>query len=209
MSYVLIQKLTTFGIQCSAGPVGDDLFHWSATIMGPPDSPFQGGVFFLNIHFPADYPFKPPKISFTTKIYHPNINSQGGICLDILKNAWSPALTISKVISYTHIDLPARGAGHILHDFLDIVDGVPNESISLTSGLFACRCCCRFAPCSRTQTRMIPLSRKSPVRSSRTSPSTRRRHGNGYRSTRCERELVARTRGRGADWFAFDREFVA
>eukprot|EP00038_Savillea_parva_P005931 m.160719 g.160719 ORF g.160719 m.160719 type:complete len:148 (+) comp11985_c0_seq1:117-560(+) len=84
--------------QCSAGPVGDDLFHWCATIMGPPDSPFQGGVFFLTIHFPADYPFKPPKISFSTKIYHPNINSQGGICLDILKGAWSPALTISKVL---------------------------------------------------------------------------------------------------------------
>lgn len=120
---------------CSAGPVGDDLFHWQvcpdkpppsdsspavppvgpllhtrtalpvtftavahlqATIMGPGESPFQGGVFFLNIHFPSDYPFKPPKVSFTTRIYHPNVNSNGSICLDILNAQWSPALTISK-----------------------------------------------------------------------------------------------------------------
>ncbi|KAG8191818.1 hypothetical protein JTE90_022810 [Oedothorax gibbosus] len=84
--------------QCSAGPVGDDLFHWQATIMGPPDSPYQGGVFFLTIHFPTDYPFKPPKVAFTTRIYHPNINSNGSICLDILRSQWSPALTISKVL---------------------------------------------------------------------------------------------------------------
>ena len=83
---------------CSAGPVGDDLFHWQATIMGPDDSPYAGGVYFLDIHFPADYPFKPPKIHFTTKIYHCNINSNGGICLDILKDQWSPALTLSKVL---------------------------------------------------------------------------------------------------------------
>ncbi|XP_052054215.1 ubiquitin-conjugating enzyme E2 D4 isoform X2 [Apodemus sylvaticus] len=84
--------------QCSAGPVGDDLFHWQATIMGPNDSPYQGGVFFLAIHFPTDYPFKPPKVAFTTKIYHPNINSSGSICLDILRSQWSPALTVSKVL---------------------------------------------------------------------------------------------------------------
>ena len=83
---------------CSAGPIGDDLSHWSATIIGPDDSPYNGGIFFLDIHFPEDYPFKPPKIIFKTRIYHCNINSSGGICLDILKDQWSPALTISKVL---------------------------------------------------------------------------------------------------------------
>lgn len=83
---------------CSAGPRGDDLFKWVATIMGPDDSPYSGGVFFLDIQFPADYPFKPPKVTFHTKIYHCNVNASGGICLDILKEQWSPALTISKVL---------------------------------------------------------------------------------------------------------------
>ncbi|KAM0682748.1 Ubiquitin-conjugating enzyme E2 4 [Mitosporidium daphniae] len=84
--------------KCSAGPVESDLFHWQASIIGPSDSPFEGGVFFLSVHFPVDYPFKPPKVTFTTKIFHPNINSNGSICLDILREHWSPALTISKVL---------------------------------------------------------------------------------------------------------------
>ena len=82
----------------TTGPIDDDLFYWSAIIIGPPETPYENGIFKLDIHFPEDYPFRPPKISFKNKIYHPNINSKGAICLDILKKEWSPALTISKVL---------------------------------------------------------------------------------------------------------------
>jgi ubiquitin-conjugating enzyme E2 D/E len=85
-------------MNCSAGPEGDDLFLWEGVIFGPADSPYAGGVFKLQIQFPKDYPFRPPVVIFLTKIYHPNISPSGGICLDILKNQWSPALTISKVL---------------------------------------------------------------------------------------------------------------
>ncbi|KAJ1652624.1 hypothetical protein IWQ61_007080 [Dispira simplex] len=83
---------------CSAGPKGDNLYQWASTITGPSESPYAGGIFFLDINFPEEYPFKPPKIVFRTRIYHCNVNSQGQICLDILKDNWSPALTISKVL---------------------------------------------------------------------------------------------------------------
>ncbi|MBV96295.1 Ubiquitin-conjugating enzyme E2 E3, partial [Eschrichtius robustus] len=81
-----------------AGPKGDNIYEWRSTILGPPGSVYEGGVFFLDITFSSDYPFKPPKVTFRTRIYHCNINSQGVICLDILKDNWSPALTISKVL---------------------------------------------------------------------------------------------------------------
>ncbi|KAM5290451.1 ubiquitin-conjugating enzyme E2 D3-like [Glossophaga mutica] len=83
---------------CSAGPVDDDMFIWKGVIMGSDDSPYEGGVFSLNIHFPCEYPFHPPWVYFTTRIYHPNIDRRGNICLDILKTQWSPALTTSKVL---------------------------------------------------------------------------------------------------------------
>mgnify|MGYP003388952288 FL=1 len=83
---------------CSAGPVNDDLYKWEATIIGPEKTPYENGVFKLEIHFPNNYPFKPPKIKFITRIFHPNINRYGNICLDILDKQWSPALTINKVL---------------------------------------------------------------------------------------------------------------
>jgi ubiquitin-conjugating enzyme E2 D/E len=84
---------------CSAGLIDDrDLFNWRATILGPEGSPYQGGVFYLKIQLSPDYPFRVPHITFETKIYHCNVNTNGSICLDILKDKWSPVLTISKVL---------------------------------------------------------------------------------------------------------------
>jgi ubiquitin-conjugating enzyme E2 D/E len=67
-------------------------------ITGPAGSPYAGGVFFLTMQFPTDYPFKAPKIVFETKIYHCNINEQGQICVSFLKDEWSPILTVSKML---------------------------------------------------------------------------------------------------------------
>lgn len=83
---------------CNAKPDDENIYNWTAQIFGPSETPYEGGVFQLNIVYPSNYPFKPPKINFLTKVYHPNIDSSGNICLDILKDKWSPALTISKIL---------------------------------------------------------------------------------------------------------------
>ena len=89
-------------LNCSGGPVNNnnniDYYKWNATITGPQQSPYENGIFNLEIVFPPNYPFKPPTVVFKTPIYHPNISRGGSICLDILKEHWSPALTISKVL---------------------------------------------------------------------------------------------------------------
>ncbi len=84
---------------CSAGPINDeDMTKWEGSIIGPEGTPYGGGLFKISIRFPEDYPFVPPKVKFITRIYHCNVNSNGAICLDILKDQWSPALTITKVL---------------------------------------------------------------------------------------------------------------
>lgn len=83
---------------CSAGPKGDNLYHWVATIIGPQGTPYEGGIYFLDITFPSDYPFKPPKVVFKTRIYHCNVDTAGNLIIDILNDSWSPALTITKVL---------------------------------------------------------------------------------------------------------------
>merc|ERR1712093_143240 len=89
----------TEGSNVTASPVDEkNVFHWRAVILGPEGSPYEGGSFHLDVVFPSDYPFKPPKVTFRTKVYHPNINDNGGICLDILRDQWTPALSAAKVL---------------------------------------------------------------------------------------------------------------
>lgn len=77
----------------TAGVHEQDLSECQATLIGPNNTPYEGGVFCLSLNM-IGYPYRPPKIIFLTKIYHPNINSEGEISLDILRDQWSPALTI-------------------------------------------------------------------------------------------------------------------
>lgn len=70
----------------------DNLLLWKAWIKGPADTPYESGVFQLDIRCGSDYPLAPPTIKFVTKIFHPNVHFRtGDICLDILKKEWSPA----------------------------------------------------------------------------------------------------------------------
>jgi ubiquitin-conjugating enzyme E2 C len=69
----------------SAFPENDNLFSWVATVTGPADTPYQNLVYRLSLAFPDNYPFAPPKVKFETPIFHPNVDSHGNICLDILK----------------------------------------------------------------------------------------------------------------------------
>ncbi|XP_032810246.1 ubiquitin-conjugating enzyme E2 N-like [Petromyzon marinus] len=82
----------------SAEPDESNARHFHVIIIGPPDSPFEGGTFKLELFLPEDYPMAPPKVRFMTKIYHPNVDKLGRICLDILKDKWSPALQIRTVL---------------------------------------------------------------------------------------------------------------
>merc|ERR1719199_728740 len=84
-------------------PAPDNLSFWRVLIEGPPGSPFEGGVFALNVIVPDNYPFAAPRITFETPIYHCNVNDSGKICLNILQEDWAPSLSVPKCLEAIRI----------------------------------------------------------------------------------------------------------
>ncbi|KAK8739736.1 hypothetical protein OTU49_003169 [Cherax quadricarinatus] len=96
-----LQQSPPAGVSC--WPEGDKLDVFSAVIVGDEDTVYAGGMFKLEVEVPERYPFLPPKVRFLTKIYHPNIDSAGRICLDILKlppsGSWRPGHNLASVLT--------------------------------------------------------------------------------------------------------------
>jgi len=93
------KKKKNDGAGVDAETVGKETKHWIGRLKGPEDTPYAGGIFTVDILIPDQYPFAPPKVTFNTRVWHPNVSSQtGAICLDILKDQWSPAMTIRTVL---------------------------------------------------------------------------------------------------------------
>ena len=100
-----------------ATPFEDDILTWCAVIIGPKDTIFEDGTFSLVLNFKESYPQHPPEVRFISKMFHPNIYANGLLCLDILKNRWSPTydvygvlMSIQSLLSDPNINSPAEAA---------------------------------------------------------------------------------------------------
>jgi ubiquitin-conjugating enzyme E2 D/E len=76
-----------------------NIYEWKASIIGPKDSPYVGGVFKLSIKLPTDYPSSAPTIKFVTPIYHPNVHTDGSICVDLLSKWREQSHTIPELLA--------------------------------------------------------------------------------------------------------------
>lgn len=92
-----LQTDAPYGV--SGSPINNDIMSWRACIFGPEETPWEGGTFQLQLRFTTEYPNQPPKVKFLNRMFHPNIYSDGSICLDILQERWSPTYDIAAVLT--------------------------------------------------------------------------------------------------------------
>jgi len=95
--FKFLQRDPPMGVQ--GAPSDNNIMIWDAVIYGPAETPFEDGTFKLQIEFSEEYPNKPPKVRFMSKMFHPNVYNDGQICLDILQNRWSPTYDVSSILT--------------------------------------------------------------------------------------------------------------
>ena len=108
-NYELFQNDPIDGV--SIGMIEDNAFQWDVTILGPKDSPYEGGIFNAKITFPENFPLHPPEFKFNTQIFHPNIYDGGKVCISILhppgddkwgyekaEERWRPVHSVNSII---------------------------------------------------------------------------------------------------------------
>jgi len=94
----LMQLMKEGDQAATAFPDGDSLFSWSGSITGAPGTVYEGLNYKLSIKFPSDYPYSAPTIKFVTDCFHPNVDTHGNICLDILKERWSATYSVATIL---------------------------------------------------------------------------------------------------------------
>lgn len=117
----------------SGAPTDNNIMIWNAVIFGPHDTPFEDGTFKLTIEFTEEYPNKPPTVRFVSKMFHPNVYADGGICLDILQNRWSPTYDVSAILTSIQVIICCHYIFHLKPCF-DIVTACNTVSIILGAG---------------------------------------------------------------------------
>lgn len=95
----------------SGAPTDNNIMIWNAVIFGPHDTPFEDGTFKLTIEFTEEYPNKPPTVRFVSHMFHPNVYADGGICLDILQNRWSPTYDVSAILTSIQVSKVGQWLG--------------------------------------------------------------------------------------------------
>lgn len=94
----------------------DNIYTWKVVMMGPPNSPYSGGKWTLQLNFPGQYPFKPPSILFLTRVFHPSVSKHGEICAALIGDNWGPTLNVRHCMTTIYGILASPSADHPLEE---------------------------------------------------------------------------------------------